>query len=112
MTKTVVDYRQNASSAFLQDDVKISPNITANLGLRYEYTTPMYGHGQNVNINFDPSTGQLYSAGGSDPYAQDVDRNNFAPRLGLAWQLKPGQFVLRAATGSSTRARRFMARTT
>ena len=99
VTNTVVDYRQEAYSAFVQDDFKVSPNITANLGLRYEYTTPMYGHGQYVNINFDPSTGQLYSAGDSDPYAQDVDRNNFAPRLGLAWQLKPERYVLRAGYG-------------
>jgi hypothetical protein len=99
VTKAVVDYRQHAYSAFFQDDFKVSRNITANLGLRYEYTTPMYGHGQYVNINFDPSTGQLFSAGGSDPYAQDVDRNNVAPRLGLAWQIKPERYVLRAGYG-------------
>ena len=99
VTNTVVDYRQEAYSAFFQDDVKISPNVTANLGLRYEYTTPMYGHGQYVNINFDPATGELYSASDGDKYAQDVDRNNFAPRLGLAWQIKPSQLVLRAGYG-------------
>jgi hypothetical protein len=99
VTNTVVDYRQNAYSAFFQDDLKISPNVTANLGLRYEYTTPMYGHGQYVNINFDPATGQLYSADDSDRYAQDIDRNNFAPRLGLAWQVKPDKYVLRAGYG-------------
>ena len=45
VTNTVVDYRQNAYSGFVQDDLKVSPNITANLGVRYEYTTPMFGHG-------------------------------------------------------------------
>ena len=99
VTNTVVDYRQEAYSAFVQDDLKVSPNITANLGLRYEYTTPMYGHGQYVNINFNPSNGQLFSASDSDKYAQDVDKNNFAPRLGLAWQLKPDRYVLRAGYG-------------
>jgi hypothetical protein len=99
VSNTVVDYRQNAYAAFLQDDIKLSPNVTANLGLRYEYTTPMYGHGQYLNINFDPSTGQLYSASDSDPYAQDTDKNNVAPRVGLAWQVKPDLFVLRAGYG-------------
>ncbi|MEO7273506.1 MAG: TonB-dependent receptor [Vicinamibacterales bacterium] len=99
VTKTVVDYRQQAYSAFVQDDVKVSATVTANLGLRYEYTTPMYGHGPFVNINFEPATGQLYSADGGDKYAQDVDRNNIAPRLGLAWQVKPQRFVLRAGYG-------------
>lgn len=99
VTNTVVDYRQEAYAAFFQDDFKVSPTITANLGVRYEYTTPMYGHGEYVNINFDPSTGQLFSADGQDRYAQDVDRNNFAPRLGLAWQIKPEKYVLRAGYG-------------
>ena len=99
VTNTVVDYRQQAYSGFMQDDVKISPAVTANVGLRYEYTTPMYGHGQYVNVNFDPSTGQLYSANGSDKYAQDVDRNNVAPRLGVAWQVKPNKYVVRAGYG-------------
>lgn len=99
VTKTVVDYRQEAYSGFVQDDYKISPNLTANLGVRYEYTTPMYGHGQYVNINFNPANGQLYTASDSDKYAQDVDRNNIAPRLGLAWQIKPEKYVLRAGYG-------------
>ncbi|MEO8481197.1 MAG: carboxypeptidase regulatory-like domain-containing protein [Acidobacteriota bacterium] len=99
VTNTVVDYRQHAYSLFLQDDFKIAPKVTANLGLRYEYTTPMYGHGQYVNVNFDPSTGQLYPASETDRYAQDVDRNNVAPRLGLAWQIEPEKYVLRAGYG-------------
>lgn len=99
VTNTVVDYRQQAYAAFVQDDFKVSRNVTANMGLRYEYTTPMYGHGQYVNINFDPSTGQLYPATGSDPYAQNTDKNNVAPRLGLAWQVKPDKYVLRAGYG-------------
>jgi hypothetical protein len=99
VTNTVVDYRQEAYSGFIQDDFKVSPNITANLGLRYEYTTPMYGHGQYKNINFDPTTGQIYPATDSDPYAQDTDKNNIAPRLGLAWQIKPERYVLRAGYG-------------
>jgi hypothetical protein len=99
VTNTIVDYQQEAYAGFIQDDFKISPNVTANLGLRYDYTTPMYGHGQYKNVNFDPTTAQLYPASDSDPYAQDTDKNNVAPRLGLAWQIKPERYVLRAGYG-------------
>jgi hypothetical protein len=56
VTNTVVDYRQRAYAGSIQDDVKLSPNVTANLGMRYEYTTPMYGHGtyQNIMMVFNP----------------------------------------------------------
>ena len=70
-----------------------------NLGLRYEYTTPYYGAGEYQNINFDPSTGQLVNATDDDKYLVDPDRNNFAPRLGVAYQAIPDRLVLRGGYG-------------
>jgi hypothetical protein len=96
-----VNQLQNALSFFVQDDYKVSPRLTLNLGLRYEYTTPFYGNGKNVNINFDPATQGLRIAGqnGNDKYLVTPDRNNFGPRLGFAYQLLPDKLVLRGGYG-------------
>ncbi len=98
-TVPTVDYRQEGYAAFFQDDFKVTPNLTLNLGLRYEYTTPYYGNGRYRNINFDPATGSLVAATDDDKYTVDPDRNNVAPRLGVAWQAVPSRLVLRAGYG-------------
>ena len=92
-TSPVIEWRQQAYSGFLQDDWKVRPDLTLNLGLRYEYTTPYYGGGVNKNINFDFNTGQLVSATDDDKYLMGTDRNNFAPRVGVAWQARPERLV-------------------
>jgi hypothetical protein len=94
-----VDWRQEAFSGFVQDDYKVSRNLTVNLGLRYEYTTPYYGAGQFRNTNFDTATGQLIYATDDDKYLVDPDRNNVAPRLGVAYQAIPDRLVLRGGYG-------------
>ena len=96
-----VNQLQRALSFFVQDDFKVRPTLTFNLGMRYEYTTPYYGNGKNVNINFNPSNQGLLVAGkdGNDKYLVTPDRNNFGPRLGVAWQLRPDKVVLRAGYG-------------
>jgi hypothetical protein len=98
-TVPAIDQRQNVWAAFFQDDFKLMPTLTLNLGLRYEYATPYWGAGANPNINFDPSTRQLIRGDGDDRYLITPDRNNFAPRIGLAWQAVPGRVVGRAAYG-------------
>lgn len=98
-TVPLVDQRQNVWAAFVQDDFKVSPTLTLNLGLRYEYVTPFWGAGQNVNINFDPATRQLIRADGNDRYLVTPDRNNFGPRLGVAWQAVPSRVVVRGGYG-------------
>jgi hypothetical protein len=95
----LVDQRQNVWAGFFQDDFKVSSTLTLNLGLRYEYTTPFWGAGQNVNINFDPATRQLLRADSKDRYLVTPDRNNFGPRLGVAWQAIPSRMVVRGGYG-------------
>ena len=98
-TSPIIEWRQQAYSGFLQDDWKVRRDLTVNLGLRYEYTTPYYGAGANRNVNFDFDTGQLVPASDSDKYLMDTDRNNFAPRLGFAWQATPERLVVRGGFG-------------
>jgi len=90
---------QQAYSFFVQDDWKLTPTLTLNLGLRYEYTTPFYGSGTNKNINFNPATGGLVFASDKDKYLTTPDRNNFGPRVGFAWQAMPERLVVRGGYG-------------
>jgi hypothetical protein len=94
-----VQQLQQAYSAFFQDDWKVLRTLTLNLGLRYEYTTPFYGNGKNKNVNFDPATGGLVFTSKDDKYLTTPDRNNFGPRLGIAWQLVPEKLVFRGGYG-------------
>ena len=98
-TQAIVEQVQHAIAGFVQDDWKVTPNLTVNLGLRYEYTTPYYGVGKNRNINFDFKTGTLVRATDKDRYLVHPDYSNVAPRLGLAWQVAPRKVVLRAGYG-------------
>ncbi|MBY0373388.1 MAG: TonB-dependent receptor, partial [Bryobacteraceae bacterium] len=99
-TTPVNETLQQVYAGFAQDDWKVSRNVTLNLGVRYEYATPYYGLSGNPNKNFDPRTGDLVRATGDDKYLVTRDRNNFGPRLGVAWQLRPDRLVLRAAYGT------------
>lgn len=98
-TAPVIEWEQQAYSGFVQDDWKVSPALTLNLGLRYEYGTPYYGAGANKNVNFDFATGQLVFPTSDDKYLINPDRNNFGPRLGFAWQAKPERVVVRGGFG-------------
>lgn len=98
-TLPVIDWRQEVYAGFLQDDYKITRNLTVNAGVRYEYTTPYYGAGKFANINFNPATGQLVPATSRDKYTVNRDRNNIAPRLGVAYQVIPDRLVLRGGFG-------------
>ena len=95
----VVDSRLKMYSGFLQDDWKATPKLTLNLGLRYDYATWPY-EGRDHLTNLDPKTGQLFTPANS-PYGRSLinpDKNNFAPRLGLAYQLN-SDTVLRTGYG-------------
>ena len=90
-------FRQNNISAFVSDDFKVHARLTLNFGLRYEYFSPveeMRGHLANLEIgpNFSAvsvvTPGQAGSFSGAFPAGLvNPDRNNFAPRVALAWKL-------------------------
>ena len=99
-TFSVLDQRQYMYFAFLQDDWKVTPRLTLNLGTRYEFATPVLEK-NNRFANFDPATGTMVFAKSGSLYERSLihpDLNNWAPRLGFAYSAAPG-WVLRGAYG-------------
>ncbi len=98
----VANLRQNMHFLYLQDDLRVNERLTLNLGVRYEYATPWVEQ-DNILSNFDPATRQMVLArDGSleDRALVKPDRNNFGPRLGLAYTLS-NRTVLRGGYGVS-----------
>ncbi|HWQ34889.1 MAG TPA: TonB-dependent receptor [Blastocatellia bacterium] len=95
----IVDQRLKMFSGFAQDDWKITPKLTLNLGLRYDYATWPY-EGRDRMTNLDPLTGQKFTPANSKfgRGLVEPDKNNFGPRLGIAYQLT-GNTVVRAGYG-------------
>jgi hypothetical protein len=85
----VVKMRRRLQYAYLQDDFKVSPKLTLNLGARYEYATP-YWEEKNRLSNFDPVTRTIIQAKDGSIYDRSLvnpDRNNIAPRIGFAYNV-------------------------
>jgi hypothetical protein len=99
----VVDYRQFMHFAYVQDDFKVLPRLTLNLGLRYEFASPQWVEDNHL-ANFDPATKSLIQAKSGSLYdrsLQDPQYHNFAPRIGLAWRPFDEKTVIRTAYGIS-----------
>jgi len=85
----------NAFYWFVEDDWKITPRLTLNLGLRYEYSgVPRDENLQAINgVSDDPARGLIFRA-------PKPDTNNFAPRLGFAWDPRGnGKWEVRGGAG-------------
>lgn len=89
-----VELRNTEGAAFFQDDWKVTPRLTLNLGLRYEVfgrIKDRLGHLGNVQLpsggNFLDPAAIAASTVGSVGSVATPDRNDFAPRLGFAWDV-------------------------
>jgi hypothetical protein len=110
--------RQWRDAVYVQDDWKVRPNLTFNLGLRYSYEQPIYEvNNKMVNVNiplakfapagtpiadmleyagaYNPSTGTTNSRSLYRPYYFNV-----MPRFGFAWSINP-RFVLSGGYGTT-----------
>jgi hypothetical protein len=82
-----VDQRLWMLSAFFEDDWKVTPKLTLNLGLRYDFATPAL-EGDNQMANFDPAAGALVFArdgGLRSRSLVETNNANFGPRFGFAY---------------------------
>jgi hypothetical protein len=94
--------RDSDYAVFVQDDFKLRPNLTLNLGLRWEYFSPLtdaqgqlsnvfFGPGDDYNTSYVKLVSQLYNP----------DYKNVAPRIGFAWSptAANNKLVIRAGYG-------------
>jgi hypothetical protein len=116
-------FRANEIAAYFQDDWKIRRNLTLNLGVRWEYFGPPHNFRSGLDSNFyfgspdtpvpttstnpffprnNPLTAQV-ARGGFQQRDNEIwakDFNNFAPRLGFAWDVFSDQkLVFRGGAG-------------
>lgn len=114
-TMFIGDLRYRYWGFYLQDDWKVRPNLTLNIGLRYDYSSPQYER-NNRQANFLVEEGKLIfpynkvPAGIPDSMVTKIpngvdqralikpDKNNFGPRIGLAWQIGSAM-LLRSGVG-------------
>jgi hypothetical protein len=105
---TPYNYRWKVGSAFFQDDFKVRPNLTLNLGVRWQYTSP---RGETANrqagvdlehpVELKDASGRVtgytlnyvYAGFNGSRYLEPVHKANFEPRFGFAWM--PGFFAQR-----------------
>ena len=93
---------ETQGALFVQDQWKVTPKLTLSYGLRYEIMTP-YATGKEKGAGFDFTTGNIIITGlGSISSTANVTtpRNDYGPRLGLAYLVTP-KTVIRAGLGRS-----------
>jgi hypothetical protein len=85
-TPTIANIREWSWAGYLQDDFKLSKRLTLNLGLRYEFATPI-AEANNHLSNYDPTTNSIKLASSSDRYTINPNTEDFGPRVGAAFSL-------------------------
>lgn len=102
-------FRTGDYAAFVQDDWKVRPNLTLNLGVRYEYFTPLKEKEGRITALRFGSLGLQNSRIEIVDELFEPDRNNFGPRFGFAYSpnwgdsfgglLREGRAVIRGGAG-------------
>jgi Carboxypeptidase regulatory-like domain len=79
---------------YAQDSFKITPKLTMNYGLRYEFQDPWTEANNNIS-NYDVASGNIFLAGraGASASLMQARKNNFSPRLGFAYSIDPKTVV-------------------
>jgi len=98
----VSNLRQHINALYVQDDYRVTSKLTLNLGLRWEFATPIWERDNNWT-NFDPTTDTLIKATNGSLYDRALvhpDYKDFGPRLGFAYSFDP-KTVFRAGYGIS-----------
>ncbi len=93
--------RGESYALYVNDSFRVTPRLTLSAGLRYEYNSPPVDAEDRANL-YDPATRTISPVGTNNVprggYAPD--RNNFAPRVGLAYTLnEAGTTVVRGGYG-------------
>src|SRR5260370_8057709 len=91
-----------SADGFLQDDFQLARNPTMQMGLRYEYMSPLVDiRYTNSNLIFSSGTPQVF-IGGQNGYPDGLmysNKHDFAPRLGISQNLPSLGLVFHAASG-------------
>jgi hypothetical protein len=107
-TSSYKHIRSNIYGMFVQDDYKLRPNLTVNLGLRWEYFGPLHDKQNNLStVLLGPGanalTGLTLRTGGN---LYNSSYHNFGPQIGFAWSPSRvmnhefnNKFVLRGGFG-------------
>jgi hypothetical protein len=104
-TRGVSNERVRNYFGYFQDDLTVTPTLTLNLGVRYDFSPPFYESDNKLgNLILDPGDqfyGQLIFAGNSARPRELVytDKNNVAPRFGFAWRTPASGLVVRGGYG-------------
>jgi hypothetical protein len=94
--------RQHVHSVYFQDDWRVTPKLTINAGLRWEFATPIWDR-DNYWSNFDPTTNTLVRAKSGSLFNRALvnsDHKDWGPRIGAAYSIDPKTSV-RAGYGIS-----------
>ncbi len=98
----VSNLRQHVYGTYVQDDWRVTSTLTLNLGLRWEFATPLVDRDNNWS-NFDPATGTMIRATAGSLYSRALvtpDYTDWQPRLGFAYNFAPN-WVARGGYGIS-----------